>query len=487
VGNTNGENVIHPSWGLYVQDDWKITSRLTLNVGLRWDLLMLGYFPAGTSDGAGGVSNYLTEWVVSPSDPAFDTFQRPKDGRDPGGQNDWNNFAPRLGIAYQLTPRTVLRTGAGMFYAHADNTTVNGSVWTAGPPQFSEITKNGTNLDPAVFVRDGFDPVPFPSTALQPGVRVDTKPRKWPTSYSAQWYFDLQQELGGGVLFSGGYQGSASSQLSLYNDVNTPGPHPSIPAAQRRVRPQFNAVWHFWNGGNANYNSMNLRIEKRYSKGFTLLTAYTWSHNIDAQPQRNDEEDRLMANMYNLSAERSNSGMDHRHSFTTSTTWELPFGRGQAFGSKWHGVLDAIAGGWQLGGILTLRTGFPFDVNFPGDSQNTGTRNRGDRIGSGTVANPTIDRWFDQFAFIESAPGVFGNTGRYVLFGPGTRNFDFSLAKRFTMPWEMHYLQFRFESFNFTNTPKFGQPVATLRRNDTATINSAGEPRRIQFGLKYVF
>ena len=103
------------------------------------------------------------------------------------------------------------------------------------------------------------------------------------------------------------------------------------------------------------------------------------------------------------------------------------------------------------------------------------------------MSNPTIDRWFDEFAFVQSAPGVFGNTGRNILFGPGTTNCDFMAGKVFRMPWEGHRLQFRFESFNFTNTPRFGQPNVNLRDPATATIASAEEPRRIQFGLKYIF
>jgi hypothetical protein len=150
-------------------------------------------------------------------------------------------------------------------------------------------------------------------------------------------------------------------------------------------------------------------------------------------------------------------------------------------------LLDAIAGGWQIGGIVVLRAGFPFDISYPGDPQNSGTVNRGDRVASGKLDSPTIDRWFDQLAFVQSAPGVFGNNGRNVLFGPGTRSLDFMMGKRFALPWEGHLIQFRFEAFNFTNTPKFGQPNGGLRAPATATISSADEPRRIQFGLKYAF
>lgn len=284
-----------------------------------------------------------------------------------------------------------------------------------------------------------------------------------------------------------GYQGTKSTKLFVSRNVNHPGPHPSIPATQRRLRPMWNAVTYAEFGANANYNALTGRIEKRFSQGLTFLTSYTWSHNIDQATEALDTGFDVIVDPYNLSGERGNSNLDHQHVFTTSATYEIPFGRGKPMGAGWHAALDAALGGWQVGGILTLRTGFPFEVTYPGDPQNSSTTNRGDRIGSGVLQNPTIDRWFDQLAFVASAPGVYGNTGRNVLYGPGTRNLDFSLAKRFTVPWEGHYLQFRFESFNFTNTPKFAQPNGSLRAAGTATINRADEPRRIQFGLKYVF
>jgi hypothetical protein len=219
----------------------------------------------------------------------------------------------------------------------------------------------------------------------------------------------------------------------------------------------------------------------------TFISSYTWSHSIDQGDESLDQDLSGRASEYNLSAERGNSSLDRRHNFISSFTYELPFGRGKRMGNGWNGALDAVFGGWQVGGLVAFRSGFPFDVNYPGDPQNTGTRNRGNRIAGGTLDNPTIDRWFDESAFVASAPGVYGNTGRNVLFGPGLGNLDFILAKRFTMPWREHHVQFRFEAFNFTNTPHFNQPSANLRTASTATITSADEPRRIQFGMKYNF
>ena len=296
----------------------------------------------------------------------------------------------------------------------------------------------------------------------------------------------MQREFGD-VLFEVGYQGAKATHLFASRNINNGGPHPSIPEIRRRVRPTWNAVGLNDNGANSLYSALVAKAEKRFSKGLTFVASYTHSKNIDQSVENLNEGGSGRASEYNLRAERGLSDLHRSHNFVGSYIWELPFGKGRAFGSNWNGIADAVLGGWQLGGILSMRSGFPFDITYPGDPQNSGTRNRGDRVGSGKLDDPTIDMWFDQLAFVASAPGVIGNTGRNVLIGPGSRNFDFILGKRFMTPKEGHVVQFRFEAFNFTNTPTFGQPNSGLRGPETATIVEADDPRRIQFALKYTF
>lgn len=488
VGNQLSEDAIAPYWGLYFLDDWKISSRLTMNIGLRWELFQSPYFPEGVAVGRLGVSRFITEFNgVRPGDPRYETFERPKNGRDCGCKEDWNNFAPRLGLAYKLNDKTVIRTGFGIFYGEADYLTSESARWINQTPDFTEVIINGTNTAQAAFVKEGFAPVVLPAKAPVPGTNIEASYDELPNQYSSQWFLDVQRELPGDVLFVVGYQGSKSTHLYSGRNINNGGPHPTIRESLRRVRPMWNQVTLRDAGSNSNYNAMVAKVEKRFSKGLTFISSYTLSHSIDQGNESLDEDLSGRANEYNLSGERGNSSLDRRHSFISSFSYELPFGRDRLFGSGWNGTLDAVLGGWQVGGIMTFRTGFPFDVSYPGDPQNSGTRNRGDRIASGKLDNPTIDKWFDEFAFVQSLPGVYGTTGRNVLYGPGLGNLDFILAKHFNMPWKEHHLQFRFEAFNFTNTPHFNQPVAALRAPNTATINSADEPRRIQFGLKYSF
>ena len=486
VGNPAGENAVVPYTGIYVQDDWKVTPRLTLTLGLRWELFNRGYYPKGHIPGRTGVSNYITAYNGLPAGQE-EYWDRPEDGSDCGCENDLNNFAPRVGIAYRLNEKTVIRASGGIFYGEGDIVT-DGSAWSRQVPDFTEIiTPTFDNITPVTLVKDGFLPVTLPAAEPLPNTGASASYRSQPTQYASQWFVDIQRELPENTVWIIGYQGSSTHFMQYRFDINNPGPHPTIPARRRRLRPLRTGVTLGEPGANASYNALVTRLEKRFSKGVTFLTSYTWSHNIDNNTQFLDTGLFNVANHYDRGAERASANIDMTQSFTSSFTWQLPFGKDRAIGSNWGGAADAILGGWQVGGLVSLRTGFPFEVTFPGDPQNSGTTNRGNRVGSGVLSNPTIDNWFDQSAFVVSEPGVYGTNGRNVLRGPGGRNFDFMLGKRFRMPWEGHTVQFRFEAFNFTNTPQFGQPVGGMLRAATGTINRAGEPRRIQFGLKYLF
>ena len=486
VGNPAGENAVVPYTGIYVQDDWKVTPRLTLTLGLRWELFNRGYYPKGHIPGRTGVSNYITAYNGLPAGQE-EYWDRPEDGSDCGCENDLNNFAPRVGIAYRLNEKTVIRASGGIFYGEGDIVT-DGSAWSRQVPDFTEIiTPTFDNITPVTLVKDGFLPVTLPAAEPLPNTGASASYRSQPTQYASQWFVDIQRELPENTVWIIGYQGSSTHFMQYRFDINNPGPHPTIPARRRRLRPLRTGVTLGEPGANASYNALVTRLEKRFSKGVTFLTSYTWSHNIDNNTQFLDTGLFNVANHYDRGAERASANIDMTQSFTSSFTWQLPFGKDRAIGSNWGGAADAILGGWQVGGLVSLRTGFPFEVTFPGDPQNSGTTNRGNRVGSGALSNPTIDNWFDQSAFVVSEPGVYGTNGRNVLRGPGGRNFDFMLGKRFRMPWEGHTVQFRFEAFNFTNTPQFGQPVGGMLRAATGTINRAGEPRRIQFGLKYLF
>src|SRR5437867_1606967 len=337
VGNQLSEDAIAPYWGAYFLDDWKIGSRLTLNIGVRWELFQTPYFPDGVPIGRLGVSRFITEFNVKPGDPRYETFERPKDGNDCGCKEDLNNFAPRIGLAYKLDNRTVIRSGFGIFYGEADYLTSETARFINQTPDFTEPIVNGTNTAAAAFVKNGFAPVDLPAKAPVTGTNIEASYDELPNQYSSQWFLDIQRELPGDILFVVGYQGSKSTHLYSGRNINNGGPHPTIQASQRRVRPAWNQVTLREAGANSNYNSLVAKVEKRFSKGMTFISSYTWSHSIDQGDESLDQDLSGRANEYNLAAERGNSSLDRRHNFISSFTYELPFGRGKRMGNGWYG------------------------------------------------------------------------------------------------------------------------------------------------------
>lgn len=259
-----------------------------------------------------------------------------------------------------------------------------------------------------------------------------------------------------------------------------------MPVNQRFIRPQFSGVtWHdtFLR---SSYNALTAKVEKRFSKGLTYLASFTYSKNIDQGNEDLFDGGQGPVNPYNLAPERARSNLDRTLGFISSVVYELPFGKGRPYLQSGPG--SWFLGGWQLGGIVSAYSGFPIPHTFNVNNQNLGTV-RGDFVRSPNLprSERSIDRWFDTGFVTASQPGVFSNAGRNLIVAPGLKNFDLMVARDFPMPFEGHQIQFRFEAFNATNTANFGQPATGVGTPAAGTINSAADPRRIQFALKYVF
>ena len=249
--------------------------------------------------------------------------------------------------------------------------------------------------------------------------------------------------------------------------------------------------------GNSNYNAATVKLEKRYSQGLQLMTAYTYSHAIDntAEALTGAGGQELQDN-YDVRRNRSNSAFDRRSAFVNSVVYDLPFGKSR----KWlnhSGPVDWVLGGWQAGGILSLLSGQPFSPLVSVDISNTGTgnptggtsnRNHPNRAGNGNLPSDqrSISRWFDVSAFPIPANFTYGNAGRNTLYGPRFNNLDLKIGKNFYF-WEGKRLEFRYEMFNASNTPHFSLPAANVNLPTAGTITGAGAPRQIQFGLKLVY
>ncbi len=483
LGNENGENAKANSMAAFVQDDWKISSRLTLNLGVRYDIFYVPTFPDG------GVSNFLLDYSQLGANGRLPQI-RPKSGSDCGCEQNYKNFGPRVGLAYRLDNKTVLRTGFGILFGQADSLTSNIARWINQSPDFIEIGfATVDRINPLLTLKNGFPAVTLPGTVV-PGpaaVGVNVQQTKMPDQYSQQWFFDVQRQLPFDLVTTVGYNGNGTRKLIVGLDYNLPYGPATTTVASRRNFPYYTGVTRQMPLGNLDYNALTWKLERRVGKGLSVLSAFTWAHTIDNVGEVGNGVGYGAVDPWHLNLNRGNSYSDIRRQWAMSTTYELPFGKGKAMMNR-GGISDVVLGGWQLAGLLTLRTGIPFTVTTSGGLTNAGGQDRPNRIGSGVLPSDqqTIDHWFDTTAFKVQPQYTYGNSGRSILTGPGLKNLDLSLSKSFTLTERFH-LQFRAEAFNFTNTPSFGQPGATLNGLGVGTITSAGDPRRIQFGLKLVF
>lgn len=479
IGNQNGENVVSHSYSTFIQDDWKITSTLTLNLGLRWDLFEPPSYPG----------SQVSRLDVFPGSPTYHQYIYPKDGHDCGCTFDFHNFAPRVGFAWQLTHKTVLRSGFGMYYGTSDDISQDGSGPFANQaPAFTEISfPTDRLLQPALIVSQGFPAGLLPTTVVRANTTAHGAYAYMPTQYAMEWFTDLQRELPLNTVLTLSYAGSGTRHLVQNLDVNQPL-YPGPGAVQAR-RP-FN----FYSGitlatplGNASYNAFTAKVEKRYSQGLNLLASYTWSHTIDDVTEIDtNAQGQGLQNNYNLRLNRGNSEFNLPQVFVLSAVDDLPFGRGRRLLNR-TGPLDWVLGGWQLGAILTLRSGLPFTPLVSTDVANLGTTNHPNVAGNAAVpGGATIDHWFNVADYAVPATYTLGDSGRDTLTGPGFHNIDVSVGKNFRIK-ESKHVEFRCDMFNFTNTPPFGLPNANINLPQGGTIRSAGAPREIQLALKVIF
>jgi hypothetical protein len=376
------------------------------------------------------------------------------------------NFAPRLGIAYQLTAHTVLRTGAGVFFAS---------------PNFPGV---GVTLpgNPAITLGGG-----FPVNALNPqsvnlaSTSVSAFELSFKPAYVAKWSFGLQQQISG-FLLEANYVGTRGVHLPYYYNLNQPYPGAGT-VSSREPFQSFSTINYTSVLGNSNYNAFETRLQRALSHGLQMLASYTYSKTIDIGGEQLDG-DTTLRNARNIDAERSLATFDERHRFVTSVVYALPF-------TLSNRLADAVLGHWQINGILTARTGQPFTPQLNFSPANSGD-SRPNRIADGNLPSDqrSVARWFDTSAFQAGPNYVFGNAGRNILTGPGAVNLDFSTFKAFPVSvlGEAGSVQLRAEFFNFLNHPQFGLPNSTVNIPQGGTITSTLAPmRQIQFGLKLLF
>jgi hypothetical protein len=342
-------------------------------------------------------------------------------------------------------------------------------------------------------VSDGFPTIPPLDLARADnpsGSVIGVDPNYQP-GYAEQFNLTIERELPGSLLLKASYVGNLGRHLDTSYNLNQAVPG-SGPVNNRRpffaVRPGLADVTWAVSDGMAAYHAFQFSAQQRLTHGLSGLLSYTWGHSIDTVGQSfgGGADGPLPQDPRNRFADRGNSPFDIRHRLTIAWNYALPLGKGQRWLNS-GGPGEYVLGGWQVNGINTFQTGLPFTPTLNAATVNTGTGSRPDRIGDGTLSDPTVDRWFDIAAFATPANFTYGNAGRNILYGPGRVNFDFSLFKEFRITQGLK-LQFRTECFNFFNTPQFDLPNAAIGAGNAGTITSiVGTPRQIQFGVKALF
>ena len=302
-------------------------------------------------------------------------------------------------------------------------------------------------------------------TVTGAGTALSTSEPERRTPYLQQWNLNIQQELTGGLLLELGYTGSKGTELMGRQDLNQARlnlPGENLPVQQRRPYTQFQSILQFEGGEVSNYHGMALRLERRFSGGFHLLTNYTWSKSIDTESRSIDDGASPHQVSTNRARDRGLSSFDVRQRFVTSAIWELPVGPGKRFLSSASGWERWLVRGWQANTIVQLQSGNPFSITITGDQSNTGVKatQRPHRIGHGILpeSEKRPERWFDTGAYVLNPLNTFGNAGRDTLYEDGVQTIDLSLFKNSYFGEGRYNLQFRVEFFNLFNTVNFGRP-----------------------------
>ncbi len=486
----------------FVQDDIRLRSNFTINLGFRYE-----YSPwlkgwgnqIGTFDGKSAkpliVASATDQVDLSVQPAAQFAYPLYKNLIQTTSQvglpinitaNDMHQIGPRFGFAWQpFGPKTVIRGGYGIFYEPENS---DGRVnLNMIPFKIDETVFNDTGAVPARTIADPF--LGAPPGAFQTATSIYPVPTNSRMGYDQHWSLGVQRELPKGIAVEANYVGNKGSFWNSFDDVNDPPPGPGS-VQNRRPYPLFGTIAFNSQDMSSNYHSLQGKVEKRYSSGLSFLASYTFSKAMQNAPSP--------AVGGNTAFETSLTSFNIPQNFAFSAAYEIPVGKGRPFLANSGRLVNALAGGWQTQGIVGRRTGLPFTPTISTDVANIGFLSastyatsapgqRPNRVGSGTLSNPTPDMWFDKTAFKVPGAYTFGNSGAYILHAGPICFLDMSLFKEFA-PTEKTRVQFRAEAFNLTNTASFNAPGSGIDTASGGKVTSASNsPRQLQFALKFTF
>ena len=499
LGNNFVSNLRQQVHSLYVQDDWRVTAKLTLNLGLRWEF-------------ASPLVDRDNNW--SDFNPATNTMTRATGGSwynralvNP----DWKDLGPRLGFAYNVASKTVIRGGYGISYDFFNR--VGSAIEGINAPLalfgvFSQTMPQGGPV-PSTFLTtvNSFSSGIANSNNFNPLVsNVDYIPANSPWPYIQNWFFSVEREVARDTVLEVAYNGNHSLRLPIiadYNQATPNAPGGTLTYQQRAPIPTYGPITWVDPAGNDHYNGLSVRLEHRFSYGLYFLNSFTWGRAIgDSEQALEYYAGYVQANpqnIHNLGAEAGPSSFDVHFNNVTSVVYEIPFGKGRKFGAGMNPVIDAVLGGWELNTINTAHTGTPLSVYYTPPTANavSGLSNdyRGEPFlrpnvsGSSTSQSKSqlINTYFAGYTFsIPPANAPFGNLGRNAFRSLGLEQWDMAVDKTFRVS-EFAKIQFRSEFFNLPNHTNFGIPNTNYGATAFGTIRSTYPARQIQFALKAIF
>jgi hypothetical protein len=411
--------------------------------------------------------------------------------------NNFLNFAPRVGFAYNILPKTVVRGGYGIFWSGYEAGPLSSPNGGQNPPFYADSTFAQLSVVAPNPIYSQLSQG-FPANALsQPtAINLLAIDPHFRNPYTQDWNFNLQRELGWNTVLDISYAGSKGTGLYEFRNVNQAlaTTNPTIPLNSRRPLPYLGQSLIEWcSCSSSTYHSLQSKLEKRFSNGLSFLAAYTFAKTIDETSQASlgiGSGSGFRDATRNPQWEKGLADFDTRHRFVFSYSYELPVGHGKAYGANMNRTADFLLGGWVLVGVDSFQTGLPITLTAGTGVANSDGQNRPDVAPGVSMipANQGPSQWFNPAAFQTAVAGTYGNAGKNILEGPHQLNLDFSVFKNFRLG-ERRMLQFRSEFFNIVNHPNF-QGNSIQRNFDRAgpgTLTAANPSRQIQFALKLTY
>jgi len=521
----------HAGWvdGFYAMDQWKVTDKLNVNIGLRYDLTFMPIYGNSPSDNyyVGDMDFRNGTYILAHNAPSC--LQTNAAPCIPGGvlpanvvttplgggaifHTDYNDIQPRVGMVYQLFPNTVLRAGYGRFFDNWAAITQTAQNYEGTWPSLDQLGASNINAvtsgAPTTTAEDPLNqgsgpPVTGPTPFTQSTWFADPYLKR---PYADQWNFGVQQQLSSKDVLTVNYVGSVGRRLDIggaYNVAMAAGGNVGCPSYAANPNdfncgapfPYIGATAYDRSQGKSTYNALQVSLNGRQQHGLTYLISYTWSKSLDLGCSGfYGVEGCSIQNPYNLQADKGPSATDLPQIFSAAWVYTLPFGKGGKFSSGSR-VVNALIGGWNLNGILSFNSGTAFDAGSGKDQAETGNYNygngygyeRANLVGSPYPSSKSPAEWINVSSFQLPALNTFGDLGRDSLRSDWYKNLDLSIFRQFPIT-ERFRMEFRFETFNLTNTPVWAVPVTSMEApNFGAVTSTANTARQLQFGLKLYF